>query len=142
VLVREYVRALAGRTTIVLTTHDMEEAEKLSERVCIIDHGRLLLLETVEGVKGKLGEGDLFEVEVGDGAAVDLTAFVAELRSRLPSLTAEGKTLRFASPDAAAVLPFVFGAIRDRGLRVAHLRVRERTLEDVFIHLTGRELRE
>jgi len=142
VFVREYVRALAGRTTIVLTTHDMEEAEKLSERVCIIDHGRLLLLETVDSVKGKLGEGDLFEVEVGDGAAVDVTTFVAELRGRLPSLAAQGRTLRFTSPDAAAVLPFVFGAIRDRGLRVAHLRVRERTLEDVFIHLTGRGLRE
>jgi ABC-2 type transport system ATP-binding protein len=52
VLVREYIRSLAGRTTIVITTHDMEEAEKLSDRVCIIDRGRVLALGTVEGVKG------------------------------------------------------------------------------------------
>jgi ABC-2 type transport system ATP-binding protein len=55
VLVREYVRSLAGRTTIVVTTHDMEEAEKLSDRVCIIDRGRVLALDTVEGVKAGAG---------------------------------------------------------------------------------------
>jgi ABC-2 type transport system ATP-binding protein len=52
VLVREYIRSLAGRTTIVITTHDMEEAEKLSDRVCIVDRGRVLALDTVAGVKG------------------------------------------------------------------------------------------
>jgi ABC-2 type transport system ATP-binding protein len=51
VLVRDYIRALAGRTTVIVTTHDMEEAEKLSDRVCIIDRGRILALDTVEGVK-------------------------------------------------------------------------------------------
>jgi ABC-2 type transport system ATP-binding protein len=55
VLVREYVRSLAGRTTVVVTTHDMEEAEKLSDRVCIIDRGRVLALDTVEGVKAGAG---------------------------------------------------------------------------------------
>jgi ABC-2 type transport system ATP-binding protein len=57
VLVREYVRSLRGRMTVVITTHDMEEAEKLSDRVCIIDHGRLLGLDTVEALKRRLGEG-------------------------------------------------------------------------------------
>jgi len=142
VLVREYVRTLAGTMTIVLTTHDMEEAEKLSDRVCIVDHGRLLLLESVEGVKGRLGEGDLFEVAVGPEGAGDLSALVAELRDRLPSVAAEGRTLRFASPDAAAALTTVVASLHRRGLQVAHFRVRERTLEDVFIHLTGRGLRE
>jgi ABC-2 type transport system ATP-binding protein len=51
VLVRDYIRALAGRTTVIVTTHDMEEAEKLSDRVCIIDRGRILALDTVDGVK-------------------------------------------------------------------------------------------
>jgi ABC-2 type transport system ATP-binding protein len=51
VLVRDYIRALAGRTTVIVTTHDMEEAEKLSDRVCIIDRGCILVVDTVEGVK-------------------------------------------------------------------------------------------
>ena len=61
VLVREYVRGLAGRCTVVVTTHDMEEAEKLSDRVCIIDRGRVLALDTVDGVKDAVagsGGGD------------------------------------------------------------------------------------
>jgi ABC-2 type transport system ATP-binding protein len=57
VLVREYIRRLAGRTTVIVTTHDMEEAEKLSDRVCIIDRGRILALDTVDGVKAAGGGG-------------------------------------------------------------------------------------
>ncbi len=55
VLVRDYIRSLRGRMTVVVTTHDMEEAEKLSDRVCIIDHGTLLDLDTVEALKRRLG---------------------------------------------------------------------------------------
>jgi len=57
VLVRDYIRSLRGRMTVVVTTHDMEEAEKLSDRVCIIDHGALLDLDTVKALKRRLGEG-------------------------------------------------------------------------------------
>jgi ABC-2 type transport system ATP-binding protein len=142
VLVREYIRSLAGTTTVVVTTHDMEEAEKLSDRVCIIDRGRLLVLDTVDGIKGQLGEGDFFEVEVAERTGDELAPLVEELGRDVPSVSALGSTLRFTSTDAAAVLPRVLGAIRDRGLRLRHLRVRERTLEDVFIRLTGRGLRE
>jgi ABC-2 type transport system ATP-binding protein len=142
VLVREYIRALAGTTTIVLTTHDMEEAEKLSNRVCIIDRGRLLVLETVERIKARIGEGDLFEVEIASDDGPPLAALVQRLRSEVPSLVASGQTLRFTATDAGAVLPIVLAALRSHGLGVGHVRIRERTLEDVFIHLTGRGLRE
>ena len=141
-LVREYIRELAGTTTVVLTTHDMEEAEKLSDRVCIIDHGRLLVLETGERIKAQIGEGDLFEVEVVGGGGADLAALVQRLTSDVPSLTVHDRTLRFTTPDAGQALPAVLGAIQSRGLGVGRMRVRERTLEDVFIHLTGRGLRE
>jgi ABC-2 type transport system ATP-binding protein len=142
VLVREYIRSLAGTTTVIVTTHDMEEAEKLSDRVCIIDRGRLLVLDTVNGIKGQLGEGDFFEIEVADETGRELALLVEELGRGVPSLSVLGGALCFTSTDAAAVLPLVLGATRDRGLRLRHLRVRERTLEDVFIRLTGRGLRE
>ncbi|MBE3073233.1 MAG: ABC transporter ATP-binding protein [Acidobacteria bacterium] len=142
VLVREYIRAIAGTTTIVLTTHDMEEAEKLSHRVCIIDRGRLLALETVERIKARIGEGDLFEVEIAGGDDSALDAIIRRLANQVPSLAATGQTLRFTATDAAAVLPVVLAAVRSHGLGVGHVRIRERTLEDVFIHLTGRGLRE
>ena len=62
VLVREYIRSLAGRATVVVATHDMEEADKLSDRVCIIDHGRLLEFDTVRAIEDRLGEVDLERV--------------------------------------------------------------------------------
>ena len=142
VLVREYIRAIAGTTTIVLTTHDMEEAEKLSHRVCIIDRGRLLALETVERIKARIGDGDLFEVEIAGGDGPVLEAIIRRLANEVPALAASGKTLRFTATDAGAVLPVVLAAVRSHGLGVGHVRIRERTLEDVFIHLTGRGLRE
>ena len=141
-LVREYILALAGSMTIILTTHDMEEAEKLSDRVCIIDRGRLLVVETVERIKARIGEGDLFEIEVAGDPGPDLDALVTRLQDDIPSLIARGRMLRFTTTDAGAALPPVLAAVRSRGLVVTHMRVRERTLEDVFIRLTGRRLRE
>lgn len=55
VLVRDYIQNLKGRITVIITTHDMEEAEKLSDRVCIVDRGKLLALDTVAGIKAKAG---------------------------------------------------------------------------------------
>ena len=62
VLVRDYVRSLAGRMTVILTTHDMEEADRLSDRISIIDHGRLLVLDEPDRLKDTIGEGDLLEI--------------------------------------------------------------------------------
>jgi ABC-2 type transport system ATP-binding protein len=142
VLVREYIRRLAGRATVVVTTHDMEEAEKVSDRVCIVDHGKLLVLDRVEAIKGQLGEGDVFEVELAEGAAQDLLPLVAGLASDHSPATVEGHRLRFTSLQGAAVLPRLLRTIEERGWHLQGLQVRQRTLEDVFIRLTGRGLRE
>jgi ABC-2 type transport system ATP-binding protein len=142
VLVREYIRSLAGRTTVVVTTHDMEEAEKLSDRVCIIDHGTLLALDTVPRIKARLGEGDLVEIDLDAGPRPDLAPLLDDLRAGRGSATARGTTLLFTTPDAAAEIPGVLAAVRARGHAVLQIRTRGRTLEDVFIHLTGRGLRE
>jgi ABC-2 type transport system ATP-binding protein len=70
VLVREYVRSLRERVTVIITTHDMEEAEKLADRVCIVDRGRLLVMDTVEALlrqaaSGKGSEATLEDVFIG-----------------------------------------------------------------------------
>ena len=142
VLVREYVRGLAGRTTVVLTTHDMEEAEKMSDRVCIVDHGRLLVLDTVAGIKAGLGQGDLFEVRIAEDAGARLLPHLAGLEGRAGRFTARGNTVSLVAEDAAAVLPLVLQRIREQGLHLEDVRLRQTTLEDAFIRLTGRGLRE
>ncbi len=142
VLVREYLRGLARRTTIVLTTHDMEEAEKLSDRVCIIDRGQLLALGTVAEIKSRLGRGDVIEVEVAEDARAALLPHLAALGRAADNLTLRDRTLSFVSDEAARVLPEILGLLKDRGLKLENIRVRKVTLEDVFIQLTGRGLRE
>jgi ABC-2 type transport system ATP-binding protein len=142
VLVREYVRALAGRATVVVTTHDMEEAEKLSHRVCVVDHGKLLALDTVEAIKGRLGEGDVFEIDLAAGEGADLLPMLEGVVPDHPAPSIQGDRLSFTASRGAELLPAVLRRIGERGLHLKGLRVRPRTLEDVFIRLTGRGLRE
>jgi ABC-2 type transport system ATP-binding protein len=142
VLVRDYVKSLTGKATVVLTTHDMEEAEKLSDRVCIIDHGRLLVLDTVETIKSRLGEGDLIEIELAEDARTALLPHIIGLEREGIKATIWGKTLTLVTARAAGILPEILQVIKAHGLRMENLRVRQKTLEDVFIRLTGRGLRE
>jgi ABC-2 type transport system ATP-binding protein len=141
VLVRDYVRSLRGRMTVVITTHDMEEADKLADRVCIIDRGRVLVLDTVAGIKRQLGDGDLCEIDLNADAGAALPHL---RRLERPDLvfSARGSTLCFASTSEAGILAEVLQEVGRLGLRPVGLRMREVTLEDVFIRLTGRGLRE
>jgi len=141
VLVREYLRSLRGRMTIVVTTHDMEEADKLSDRVCVIDHGRLLVMGTVAEVKGRLGGGELFEITVDADVTEALLPFLHRLRPTC-TLSADGSTLSLASTQPAEAVAEVLREVAGRGLLLVNLRARGATLEDVFIDLTGRKLRE
>jgi ABC-2 type transport system ATP-binding protein len=142
VLVREYIRSLAGKMTVVLTTHDMEEAEKMSDRVCIIDRGKLLVLGSVSGIKDELGQGDIFEIEVDGDAGQKLLPHLSGLGSAAGPFTARGNTLSLVSEAATDILPRVLQRIKEEGLHLENLRLRKKTLEDVFIRLTGRGLRE
>ncbi len=142
VLVRDHIRGLAGRATIVVTTHDMDEAERLSDRVCIIDHGRVLALDTVDRIKDRLGEGDLFEIEIDPALQPLLQPLVARLASEKRHVAAEGGTLRFTADDGGDTLTEVLQAAKRAGVKIDQLRMRKKTLEDVFIRLTGRGLRE
>jgi ABC-2 type transport system ATP-binding protein len=142
VMVRDYIHSLARKTTVVITTHDMEEAEKISDRVCIIDHGKLLVFDTVDRIKGQIGEDDVYEIGIDEDVATHLVAHVPALQAEKGSYTVMDKELFLNTGSGAALLPTVLEAIREHGLHLEHMRLRKRTLEDVFIHLTGRGLRE
>ncbi len=62
ILVRDFIKAYSKEKTVILTTHNMDEAERLSDRVAIIDHGKLLLLDTPDNLKRTVGEGDILEL--------------------------------------------------------------------------------
>jgi len=141
VLVREFIRGLARRKTIVVTTHDMDEAERLADRVGILDRGTLLVLDTPEALKRAVGEGDLLEVE-GQDAAWAREGARALAGLAVGEVHAEGGRLLVRARDAVGRLPAILEALRSSGFAHRTVRLRAATLEDVFIALTGRGLRE
>ena len=137
----EAVRALRQQgITVVLTTHYMEEADALCDRVAIIDHGRILVQDTPAALKGSIGGDKIYELRLRD--ADRRRALEASLRD-LPGVTAVDPTpegLRVVARGQDGLLAEVVARATPFGLN--DLTTAEPSLETVFIHLTGRELRE
>ncbi len=143
-----------SEVTLLLTTHDMDEAALLADRVGIMDHGRLLALDTPEALMRSLeGEGtlELAADRPADGAVVEALAALDGV-DRVESIHAaanggpppEAEPLRvrlYLSGDAALLVPPAAAVLADHGLALQDVKMRAPTLEDVFIHLTGRTLR-
>ncbi|HTP49466.1 MAG TPA: ABC transporter ATP-binding protein [Anaeromyxobacteraceae bacterium] len=142
VLVRDYVQSLRGAMTVIITTHDMEEAEKLCDRVCIIDHGKLLVVDTVDRLKSQLGQEGLVEISVVDGDAAQVLLPAVAALAPAGTFVAEGARVCFPLEGKADLPAKVLAEVSRLGLHLAAVRTREATLEDVFIGLTGRRLRE
>jgi len=139
VLVRDYVKSLARRKTIILTTHNMDEADRMADRVAIIDHGRLLTVDTPEALKRTVGEGDVLEIDLDAGST---EAALAVLTPLVPHVSATNHTLVIRARAAVEHLPAVLEALQAVEAHPGEVRLRANTLEDVFISLTGRRLRE
>lgn len=142
VLVREYIQTLARHKTVILTTHNMDEADRLADRVAIIDRGRLLRLDTPERLKRELGPGDVLEVDLGVGSAESLQLARSVASYVTPDVTLAGNTLVVRALGMVELLPALLGELRGAGVEPGEVRLRGNTLEDVFIALTGRRLRE
>ena len=135
----EIVRAMKaeGRTTM-LTTHYMDEAEALCDRLAILDHGKILRSGTPAELIASLGIPSVVELTF-DGAAPDPSAFASRLNS---AVEARGDVWEIPTPDPKTLLPRLFTTIESERLEYNQVHVRRATLEDVFLHLTGRSLRE
>jgi ABC-2 type transport system ATP-binding protein len=126
-----------GRTTM-LTTHYMDEAEALCDRLAILDHGRVLRVGTPAELIASLGIPSVVELTF-EGAAPDPSAFAARLGALVE---ARGDVWEIPTPDPKALLPKLLTAIDAERLVYSQVHVRRATLEDVFLQLTGRSLRE
>ncbi len=127
--------------TILLTTHYMEEADQLCDRLAIMDHGRILALDTPAGLKASVGADSIVTVH----AEGDLDALAALLLEEVEGVTESRRvdgTIRIHVKGAASVLPPIVTVAERHGFSVQDLSVAEPTLETVFINLTGKELRD
>jgi ABC-2 type transport system ATP-binding protein len=133
------IEALAGGGLAVLyTTHYMEEAERLCDRIAIMDRGRLVAEGRRRDLVARIAEQDVVRLDVaGDtAAAADACAAV----DGVGSADAEDGTVVCLVVGAAGLLPALLGAVGDTGASVTGVSVREPDLEDVFLHLTCRAL--
>jgi ABC-2 type transport system ATP-binding protein len=141
--VREYIQSLARRKTVILTTHNMDEADRVADRVAIIDHGELLVLDTPEALKRRVGEGDVVEIDLEVlGDEVQQAVAVMEPLVNHVWLDEERSQVRVRALNAVNALPAILDVLESHGVQASDMRVRKNTLEDVFIQLTGRRLRE
>ncbi len=131
----EYILQLQKQegTTVFLTTHYMDEAEKAS-RIAIIDHGKLVAMDTPANLKRLVGK-DIVTLRTDDN-----TKAAAEIKSRYQTdARADGDQLTFSVDNGEEFLPEF---IREFPVKIASISLRRPTLEDVFLKLTGREIRE
>ena len=125
--------------TVVLTTHYMEEADELCDRIAIIDNGRILVEDTPAALKGSLGANTIYELDLRE-APDNLRAQFASMQG-VTAVETTPKGLRLlASGNREGLLPQVVNTASAHGL--VDLRITEPTLETVFLRMTGRELRE
>jgi ABC-2 type transport system ATP-binding protein len=126
--------------TVVLTTHYMEEAERLCDRVAIVDHGRVIAEGSPDALIASLGAEHVVEFALNGDGSVDETALLA-----LPGVTglkADNGRTRLTVTRAHEAMPALIGLLRQRGAVLTELTTHRATLEDVFISLTGRHLRD
>jgi ABC-2 type transport system ATP-binding protein len=126
--------------TVVLTTHYMEEADELCDRVAIIDHGKILVEDTPAALKQSIGAQRLYDLDLGsEGSDADLSASLRLLPGVTSVETLPGG-LRIFADSTDGLLAGIVNTANPYGLR--DLRITETSLETVFIKLTGRDLRE
>jgi ABC-2 type transport system ATP-binding protein len=127
--------------TVLYTTHYMEEAQELSDRVAIMDHGKLMAVGSQQELVRIVGEQTRIELAV-DREAATLTA---QWRA-IPNVSAVSETedghIRLLVDDANTLMPVLFDSARSAGARITEINLAEPNLEAVFLHLTGRALRD
>ncbi len=126
--------------TILVTTHYMDEADKLCDRIAIVDHGQLVALDSPLKLKASIPGRNILEVSFSD-APSDW----ANTLSRLPDVAevkSEDSVFRISSHNGPRTTVALMEATRDAGLSLKSLSVQSTTLDDVFVHYTGRQLRD
>lgn len=142
ILVRDFIKVYSKQKTVILTTHNMDEAERLSDRVAIIDRGKLLLLDSPNNLKRAIGEGDVLELVLESSNENSIKTFSESMKLLTMSIKVNADAVFIKHQNIIEQLPEIKNIAERNGLKISEIKLRENTLEDVFIHLTGRNLRQ
>ena len=125
--------------TILLTTHYLEEADALTHRLAIVSRGRVVVEGTAEELKGSL-QGEAVVVELADGAVEDAAAVVRGL-GEVREVSTDGRLVRSRVANGARAVPTILAALDGRGIAVESVTMHRPSLDDVYLHYTGRDFR-
>jgi ABC-2 type transport system ATP-binding protein len=129
--------AQAANLTILLTTHYLEEADRLAERVAIVSQGKVVVEGTPEALKRDLrGESVSVELPEQNGKLADAERILAGIGSDVKT---DGQILRTRVPNGAQAIPVILGALDDAGIEVTSVTSARPSLDDVYLHYTGRD---
>jgi ABC-2 type transport system ATP-binding protein len=136
------VRVLAGEggLTILLTTHYLEEADELAQRVAIVSRGQVVVEGAPDELKRAL-QGDAVHVELADGRVEEASRLIERAGAR-PETVLDGKTIVARAEDGGRALPGVLAALDQAGIAVASVSLSRPSLDDVYLHYTGRDFAE
>ncbi len=136
----DYIRQINREgTTIFLTTHYMDEADQLSDRIGIIDHGRIITAGKPIDLKNALGQ-DVIYLETTDNAAA--IRMGATQNAIISSEQKKNGVLFTVSEDGTRILPRIIDLLRNNGIGVLTINMKKPSMDDVFVHHTGREIRD
>jgi ABC-2 type transport system ATP-binding protein len=137
----EIVEGFKARArTVLLTTHYMEEAARLCDRVAVVDHGRVIALGTPKELVASLGAEHVVEFAVEENGRVDQGALAG--LPTVEGLARDGTVWRLTVREVHRAIPALLAALTAQDLEPSHLTTHHATLEDVFVSLTGRSLRD
>ncbi|HSP72887.1 MAG TPA: DUF4162 domain-containing protein, partial [Gaiellaceae bacterium] len=129
------------RITILLTTHYLEEADRLADELAIVDRGRVVARGTPDALKSEL-EGDAVQVELSDGADEAVVRRALARVAGVSELSLGGRSLRARAGDGAGALPGILAALEAHGVRVAAASLARPSLDDVYLRHAGRSFDE
>lgn len=136
----EYLRMVNQEgTTIFMTTHYMDEADILSDSIALIDHGEIIKRGTPDELKSGLGK-DIIYLETSDNNAA--SALIRKIPGISGIQPCDGKLLICSGNDGAQVLPGIIRAADEQGIMVRSVSLKKPTMDDVFMHYTGTEIRD
>jgi len=130
------VKARGG--TVLLTTHYMEEAERLCDRIAIVDRGKVIALDTPAGLIARLGAEHVLEIETGSRPDVDRLRALVDVHA----VRIDGEIVSLTVREVHRAVPALLSELAAQSIALTRLTTHHATLEDVFVAMTGRHLRE
>lgn len=137
VMVRDFIYSLSKTKTVIFTTHNMDEADRLCDHIAIMDHGKILVSDSPENLKRNIGKSDKLEI-LFSGSTTQLN----DISNLADEVEVKESVILFKSKAIIDRIPFILESLKNKGISITGMNLSENTLEDVFISLTGRKLRE